>query len=429
MRLHKLYITSFAAIENVEVEFGPGLNVLYGPNDLGKSSVVAAIRLGLLLPHASTHCEQYVGWTGGGDPGVEIIFETERQRIWRVRKQFGKPGFSVLHESKNGRDFDEVERGRKLDGKLREILRWGIPEPGGTGGTKGLPTSFLATALVSPQEDVGAVLRNSLQGDSTTGGKEYIAAALQAVAQDPLFLALLKETQARRDEAYTDKGAKKTAKGSVFKAAAEQLNEMRDEKERLQRIVADSEGAENQLRDLTNRRTQKQRDLATAAEVAEKLEQLVAQATCRSIAAEKVRPAQEDLQRVQRIGTETETSERETEELAKRIIEAEQVLNAAKRRQMEADAAIKVAEEAAGAEGSDSGTADTVVRQQLELRKFEADRAALEAQQRIDAAEAAQRLAEAASRAERDLQDQEAKARNAGEAAAQSTAKLTAAED
>jgi recombinational DNA repair ATPase RecF len=107
MRLHKLYITSFAAIENVEVEFGPGLNVLYGPNDLGKSSVVAAIRLGLLLPHASTHCEQYVGWTGGGDPGVEIIFETERQRIWRVRKQFGKPGFSVLHESKNGRDFDE----------------------------------------------------------------------------------------------------------------------------------------------------------------------------------------------------------------------------------------------------------------------------------------------------------------------------------
>jgi hypothetical protein len=71
----------------------------------------------------------------------------------------------------------------------------GIPEPGGTGGTKGLPTSFLATALISPQEDVGAVLRNSLQGDSTTSGKQYIAAALQAVAQDPLFLALLKETR------------------------------------------------------------------------------------------------------------------------------------------------------------------------------------------------------------------------------------------
>jgi hypothetical protein len=242
-------------------------------------------------------------------------------------------------------------------------------------------------------------------------------------------VALLKETQARRDAAYTDKGAKKTAKGSVFKAAAERLNETRDEKERLQRIVADSEGAEKQLRHLTDRRTQKQEALATAAELAEKFERLAAQATCRSVAAEQVRLAQEDLQRIQSIGTETEKSECETEELSKKTIEAEQALNAAKGRQTEADAAIKVAEEAARAEGSDSGVTDTVVRQQLQLRKSAADQAALEAQQRIDAAEAAQRLVMAAGAAERDLQDQEAKARTAVEAASQSTAKLTAAEE
>ena len=393
MRLDKLRITNFAAIESVEVEFGPGLNVLYGPNDLGKSTVVAAIRLGLLLPHTSTYCEQYVGWTGAGEPTVEITFETEAQRIWRVHKQFGKTGSSVLHESRNGRDFDEVERGRRVDGRLREISRWGISEPGGTGGPKGLPTSFLATVLLSPQEEVSAVLRDSLQDDSTVSGKEQIAAALQAVAQDPLFMALLKETQARRDAAYTDRGAKRIAKGSIFKAAAERLNETRDEKERLQRIVADSEGAEKLLRDLTDRRTQKQGALATAAQQGEKLEQLAAQAAGRSVAAEQVRLAQEDLQRIQRIGTETEKSERETEELAKKIIEIEQALNAAKGRQAEADAAIKVAEEAVRAEGSDSGVTDTVVRQKLELRKSAADRVALEAQQRIDAAEADSSLA------------------------------------
>src|SRR6516225_10927345 len=111
MRLRRLRVASFGAIESVEVEFGPGLNVLYGPNDLGKSTVVAAIRLGLLLPHSSTYCDQYVGWTGGGDPAVEMIFETEAQRIWRLRKKFGKSGFSVLDESRDGRNFDEVERG------------------------------------------------------------------------------------------------------------------------------------------------------------------------------------------------------------------------------------------------------------------------------------------------------------------------------
>ena len=111
-------------------------------------------------------------------------------------------------------------------------LRWGIPEPGGSGGAKGLPTSFLATALLSPQD--GCERRASTRACRVirpASGKEQIAAALQAVAQDPLFVALLSDTQARRDEAYTDKGAKKTAKGSVFKAAAERLNDARDEKE------------------------------------------------------------------------------------------------------------------------------------------------------------------------------------------------------
>src|ERR1039458_8986611 len=89
MRLLQLSINNFAVIGNIDITFGPGLNVLYGPNDLGKSTVVAAIRLGLLLPHTSTHCDQYVGWTGADDPIVETTFQTEAQRIWRIRKQFG----------------------------------------------------------------------------------------------------------------------------------------------------------------------------------------------------------------------------------------------------------------------------------------------------------------------------------------------------
>ena len=140
--------------------------------------------------------------------------------------------------------------GRKVDAKLREILCWGIPEPGGAGGAKGLPTSFLATVLLSPQNNVSAALESSLDGDATSSAKERIATALQAVAQDPLFIALLREIQARRDTAYTDKGAKKTAKGSVFKEAAERVKQTREEKEKLERIVADSESVERQLREL-----------------------------------------------------------------------------------------------------------------------------------------------------------------------------------
>src|SRR5579863_2543238 len=422
MRLHRLRITSFAAIGNVDVEFGPGLNVLYGPNDLGKSTVVAAIRLGLLLPHTSTHCDQYVGWTGADDPIVEMTFQTEEQRIWRIRKQFGKSGSSFLQESKNGQDFDDVERGRKVDAKLREILRWGIPEPGGPGGAKGLPTSFLATALLSPQDDVSAVLRESLQGDPTGSGKEQIAAALQAVAQDPLFLALLRNTQAQRDKAYTDKGAKKTAKGSVFKDAAERLNEARDEKDRLYRVVAESEGAERQLRELTERRVQKQETFAVAKALAERLEGLASQATCRAAAAEQIRLAQEDVARIRSIGTDVVTAESKVAELVGKIAEAEKALRVARDRQAEAGAALEAAEQASRAEGSDPALTDTVVRQQLELRKSAAEQAAREAQQRIDTALAGQKLVEAVGAAELDLRDQRAKAARALESAAKATA-------
>jgi hypothetical protein len=48
--------------------------------------------------------------------------------------------------------------------------------------------------------------------------------------------------------------AKKTAKGSVFKTAADRLNQVRDEKERYQRAVDDSEAVEKLLRELTAKR-------------------------------------------------------------------------------------------------------------------------------------------------------------------------------
>jgi hypothetical protein len=91
---------------------------------------------------------------------------------------------------------------------------------------------------------VTAVLSDSLQGDSTGTGKERIAAALQALSQDPLFVALLNATQARRDEAYTEKG--EDCQG-VFQAH-DRINDA-GTKEQLQRIVDDSEVVEEQLRD------------------------------------------------------------------------------------------------------------------------------------------------------------------------------------
>src|SRR5208282_3247742 len=335
----------------------------------------------------------------------------------------------LLQESKNGRDFDDVERARKVDGKLREILRWGIPEPGGSGGGKGLPTSFLATALLSTQADVTALLDDSLANDPSASGREQIAAALEAIAQDPLFVALLKSTQARRDEAYTDKGAKKTAKGSVFKAVAERVRQTREEKERLQRVVTDSEGAEKLLRELMEKRDQRHEALVIATERATALERFAMQAEYRAAAKELVRLAQEDVQRIRKIGMDVEDEERKAKELLAKEEEMRQAMAVAQKQQVEAETALKSAEEATRAEEPDSGVTDTVVRQQLELRRAAADQTASTAQQRIDLASGAQKLVDAAAVAEREHLEQQAIAHSARESASEAAAKEKAAND
>lgn len=403
MILRRLRVTDFGVVLNADIAFGPGLNVMYGPNDLGKSTLADAIRLALLLPHTSTHIEDYVPWTGGHDPVVEITFETEPQRIWRVRKEFRKGGTALLQESKNGVDFDDVERARKVDGKLRDLLRWGIPEPGGTGAGKGLPTSFLATVLLSTQSDVTSVLHDSLQTDIGGTGRERIAAALQAVAQDPLFVALLNATQARRDEAFTDRGARKTAKGSVFKAAADRLNLVRDEKEKLQKLVDDSEGVEKQLRDLTAMRGQIEETVAIASERLITLERLAAETANLAKSAEDVRLVREEVLRIQAIGLEVDTAARTIGELAEQMQAAEEALKVAQAQLAEGASALESAEQALGTSGSDPAIADTVARQALELRKAAADQTSTEAQQQIGRAIAAQKLVDAAATANREF--------------------------
>ena len=68
MRLARLSVESFQAIERADVEFGPALNVLYGPNDLGKSTLAMAIRAAFLVPPTSTEAERYSPWHSGATP-------------------------------------------------------------------------------------------------------------------------------------------------------------------------------------------------------------------------------------------------------------------------------------------------------------------------------------------------------------------------
>ena len=237
MWIRQLCARHFAGIRAVELSFERGLNVLHGPNEIGKSTLVDAMRAALLLQDRATAARDFEDWHTDQPPRVALTFETEPQRIWRVRKSFGKgaDGASYLDFSRDGHTFTQDAKGREVDGRIRELLQWGLPAPGGKGRSRGFSDSFLASTLLADQRAVAGVLDLSLDDDSDESGKGQLTAALQALAQDPVFRAVMARTQERVDEAFTSTGQRSRRRGSPW-------TDLRDQRQAADRRRAEIRG-------------------------------------------------------------------------------------------------------------------------------------------------------------------------------------------
>ncbi len=251
MRILKLSVENFGCVERADIELGAGLNILYGPNDLGKSSLVDAIRCALLLQSTSSDIERFVPWRSGRAPKVALVYWTEAQRFWQVSKTFdGTRGSALLETSRDGLTFSNECSGRRVDEEIRRHLCWGVAPPGGKGGSKGTPQAFLATALLARQGEVDELLALSLQMDSDESGRQKISAALQAIAQDPLFVRVLGEVQGKVDEAFTATGALRRGKNDALPKAREAVVKADADVSEWRRRADDTQTVRRKLADL-----------------------------------------------------------------------------------------------------------------------------------------------------------------------------------
>ena len=245
MWIRQISVRHFAGIRSAEVSFEHGLNVLYGPNEIGKSTLVDAMRAALLLQHGATAARDFEDWHTDQPPRVKLTFETEPQRIWRVRKSFGKgsDGSSYLDFSRDGNTFTQDAKGREVDGRIRDLLQWGLPAPGGKGRSRGFAESFLATTLLADQRAVAAMLDRSLDDDFDESGKGRLTAALQALAQDPVFRAVVARTQQRVDEAFTSTGQRVRRRGSPWINLRDRRQAADQRRTEIRRRVTESDDA------------------------------------------------------------------------------------------------------------------------------------------------------------------------------------------
>ncbi len=386
MRLLRLRLEHFACIRSLRLDLGPGLNVLYGPNDLGKSSLAAAIRAALLMPHTARAHEAFVEWQGDRPPRVELIFQTEPRRFWRVDKTFGsgRKGSSTFAASRDGETFITEAKGRQVDGEIRRLLEWGIPGPGGKGSPR-KPETFLTRALLADQDEVAAVFASRLDEDPDESGKQRLTRALEAMAQDPLFRRVLQRTQARVDEAFTPRGSKKGGKGAPFPRLREELRRAEEDLERWREQRQSSDGVRSRLDELREQRLLEQAARQQAGEWLAELEVGWAQELARREAAARLAAARQELARREALleaARETEAQQGELrgtlEAQAKSLAAASEQLSAAEQAFREAS------EDVRRREAEEGEQTRQLERQALEKRQLE-----------LSAAEdAARRLAE-----------------------------------
>ena len=424
MRFVELAIEAFQALERARVELGPGLNVLYGPNDLGKSTLAGAIRAALLVQPRAAEAQRYGSWYADSSPRVTLTFQDDQERYWQVRKTFGSGASAELLHSKDGKQFVMDCKAREVEEKVRSLLQWGIAAPGGKGAPRGLPESFLAKVLLAAQTDVDEILTASLEKDQDDTGKLRLRKALATLAQDPIFKRVLDVAKQEHDVYFTATGRLRRTQGSKLVAADEAVKKSQAELDALKRELEQSREIEEQVRTLHEACAGAEQSLAEAEAALSSARAGLANAQKRAAAQAQLTACQAALTEIDAQAARVAALAKHQEELSAQLSQRRQALSAATEELAQLETVQRAAEEALRRASSDAAEqarrlrAAELEREAVELRErrreLEARRAEVErVSQAIEARELAAKAVETLQREQSGLGAQLTAARTA----------------
>ena len=117
MKVDRLVLESFGAFAGVTVEFAPGLNLFFGENEDGKSTLIDALLLTLLGAPANAERRQRYAPLGREDYRAVVYFTTAAGRVIRFERDLAPGG-----KDKAGvREGDTWVAGRKSDAVLKDL--------------------------------------------------------------------------------------------------------------------------------------------------------------------------------------------------------------------------------------------------------------------------------------------------------------------
>lgn len=235
LQLRAVRATDFRALRGCALELGPGLNVLYGPNELGKSTLAEVLRAAFLVVPGTAAARDLSPWGVDACPEVVVTF-ARGEEVYRVTKRFGASARNqqaLLEREVAPAVWSEEVKARGVDGRLRELLGWGLPALGGKG--RSPSDSYLTTALLGQQSDVDGILDAGL-GEQASAGRQVITEALNAMGQDPRVMRLLARLDEVVSQAFTKLGK---AKAGAAAPLAKQLAEVQRQEQALAALEAE----------------------------------------------------------------------------------------------------------------------------------------------------------------------------------------------
>jgi DNA repair exonuclease SbcCD ATPase subunit len=401
----KLEVESFRGVMKAEVDFGPGLNVLHGPNDLGKSTLAHAIRCALLLPPRSKDASSLAPWHGEGCPSVKLTYTNDQGHYFRIRKRFGpeRPEGRVL-ESRDGEQFTSLQEGNGAEEFVRKQLGWGIPAPGGKGGPKGLPSSFLTQVLLAEQTEVDKVLGEGLKDDPDGSGKLTLKRALSTLAEDPRVVAILNKAQSEVDEHFTPTGKLRGGKSSPFSDLRERLEKAQRQAQELREKKQQTDRQHEELERRADEHKLAVRSRDEAKEQLISLQKSLEQAQAYEKQAEKLQLAASEVEAIDRL-------EADVRQLKSASAKAQEDFQRAEQHATLAQQAVEAAQEAkqkaeAGLEClvGDEGSGEKALREtRLRSHLQEVQGQLGDLGHRVERAKDAQRVRQASQTAKKDL--------------------------
>lgn len=264
MRLSKLRVEQFKQFRSgIELDhLDPGLNLFTGPNEAGKSTLVAAIRAAFFERHRSSNVDDLRPWGESGvAPTVMLEFELEG-RFYRLTKSFlARKRCELLIDGERFEGDDAEERIKDLLGFQQpsrgasKAEHWGIP---GLLWIRQGDAQEIRPAVEHATDQLRGALERSLGEVAASGGDELIS-RVEALRLELLTAATGKprgefERALKQRDALSTQLAELDEQISRYRQRVDELARLRAEHQRDQREAPSRalrerlEAAEDQLR-------------------------------------------------------------------------------------------------------------------------------------------------------------------------------------